>query len=51
VQSSTGPSSRYYYVRFQYEPTTTILQKDFLSIIVAGDEVAWIEVQTEAKKM
>jgi hypothetical protein len=29
---------------------TTILQKDILSIIVAG-EVAWIEVQTEAKNV
>ena len=29
VQSSTAPS-RYYYVRFQYEPTT-ILQKDSIN--------------------
>jgi hypothetical protein len=32
------------------EPTTTILQKYFLSLIVPG-EVAWIEIQTEAKNV
>ena len=32
VQSSTVPSRYYYYLRFQYEPTTTtILQKDSIN--------------------
>jgi hypothetical protein len=49
VQSSTAPS-RYYYVRFQYESTILFCRR-ILSIIVAGEEVAWIEVQIEAKNV